>query len=63
MALEESLGYHFQRHELLEQALTHSSQAREVEALGAAGSALGARFAAAAITKISSFWETPCSGS
>ena len=34
MALEESLGYHFQRHELLDQALTHSSQAREVEALG-----------------------------
>ena len=35
MALEESLGYHFQRPELIEQALTHSSQAREVEALGA----------------------------
>src|SRR6202165_866306 len=35
MALEESLGYHFQRQELIEQALTHSSQAREVEALGA----------------------------
>jgi ribonuclease-3 len=35
MALEESLGHHFQRRELLEQALTHSSQAREVEALGA----------------------------
>src|SRR5258707_5623953 len=33
MALEEKLGYHFQRHELIEQALTHSSQAREVEAL------------------------------
>jgi len=32
--LEASLGHHFQRHELLEQALTHSSQAREVEALG-----------------------------
>jgi ribonuclease-3 len=31
--LEESLGHHFQRPELLEQALTHSSQAREVEAL------------------------------
>jgi len=27
MALEESLGHRFQRHELLEQALTHSSQA------------------------------------
>ena len=37
MALEESLGHHFQRRELIEQALTHSSQAREVEALGAAG--------------------------
>ncbi len=34
-ALEESLGHRFQRRELLEQALTHSSQAREVEALGA----------------------------
>ena len=34
MALEESLGYHFQRQELIDQALTHSSQAREVEALG-----------------------------
>jgi len=35
MALEESLGHHFQRRELIEQALTHSSQAREAEALGA----------------------------
>lgn len=35
MALEESLGYHFQRQELIEQALTHSSQAREVESLSA----------------------------
>jgi ribonuclease-3 len=34
-ALEDSLGYHFQRQELIEQALTHSSQAREVEAPGA----------------------------
>ncbi|MGB6629620.1 MAG: ribonuclease III [Terriglobales bacterium] len=34
VVLEESLGHHFQRLELLEQALTHSSQAREVEALG-----------------------------
>lgn len=33
-ALEESLGHHFQRRELIEQALTHSSQAREKEALG-----------------------------
>ncbi|MGA9495237.1 MAG: ribonuclease III [Terriglobales bacterium] len=36
--LEERLGHHFQRPELLEQALTHSSQAREVEALSAGGS-------------------------
>ncbi len=35
MALEESLGYHFQHQDLIEQALTHSSQAREVEAVGA----------------------------
>ena len=35
MTLEEVLGHHFQRPELLEQALTHSSQARELEALGA----------------------------
>jgi ribonuclease-3 len=35
MALEEKMGHHFQRQELIEQALTHSSQAREVEALGA----------------------------
>lgn len=32
--LEETLGYHFQRRDLIEQALTHSSQARELEALG-----------------------------
>jgi ribonuclease-3 len=38
-ALEESLGYRFQRPELLDQALTHSSQAREVEALGGGGAA------------------------
>jgi ribonuclease-3 len=31
--LEESLGYKFSRPELLEQALTHSSQARELESL------------------------------
>lgn len=31
MALEERLGYHFQRQELIQQALTHSSQAREAE--------------------------------
>ena len=37
MALEDSLGYQFQRRELIEQALTHSSQAREVEALGGPG--------------------------
>jgi ribonuclease-3 len=39
-ALEESLGYHFQRQELLEQALTHSSQAREAEAASASNPAL-----------------------
>jgi len=32
MELEQSLGHHFQHRALLEQALTHSSQAREVEA-------------------------------
>jgi ribonuclease III len=41
MALEESLGHHFQRRELLEKALTHSSQAREVEALGAGSNSSG----------------------
>jgi ribonuclease-3 len=41
MALEESLGHHFQRRELLEQALTHSSQAREVEALAAGSRSSG----------------------
>ncbi len=35
--LQTTLGYRFQRIELLEQALTHSSQARELEALQAAG--------------------------
>ncbi len=44
MALEESLGHHFQRRELLEQALTHSSQAREVAALGAGSGASGESF-------------------
>ena len=39
IALEASLGHQFQRFELLEQALTHSSQAREMEALGPAGGA------------------------
>jgi ribonuclease III len=39
MALEDTLGHHFQRRELIEQALTHSSQAREVEALGASSRA------------------------
>jgi ribonuclease-3 len=34
--LEEALGYHFGRPELLQQALTHTSQARELEALQAA---------------------------
>src|SRR6202795_824881 len=31
--LEQALGYHFSRPELLEQALTHSSQARELESV------------------------------
>jgi ribonuclease III len=40
--LEEALGYHFQRAESLEQALTHSSQARELESQPAmAGGAVG----------------------
>jgi len=34
-ALEQSLGYHFRSRELIEQALTHSSQAREMQAAGA----------------------------
>jgi ribonuclease-3 len=34
-ALETLVGYHFQRPELIDQALTHSSQARELEALQA----------------------------
>src|SRR5438270_13888373 len=33
-ALEETLGHRFHRPELLVQALTHSSQAREVESIG-----------------------------
>ena len=33
--LEQALGYHFSRPELLEQALTHSSQARELESIQA----------------------------
>jgi ribonuclease III len=41
MTLETSLGYQFQRPELLEQALTHSSQARELEALGDGASGAG----------------------
>ena len=39
--LEKDLGHHFRRGELLEQALTHSSQAREVEALNTAGGSSG----------------------
>src|SRR4051794_30705131 len=31
-ALEEGLGYHFRRRAMIEQAVTHSSQAREMEA-------------------------------
>jgi len=41
LALEEVLGHRFQRRELLEQALTHSSQAREVESHNAASGAFG----------------------
>lgn len=37
-ALEDSLGHHFQHRNLIEQALTHSSQARELESLGGASS-------------------------
>lgn len=42
-ALETLLGHHFQRPALIEQALTHSSQARELEALrpSALGAAVG----------------------
>jgi ribonuclease III len=36
-ALETALGYHFRRRSLLEQAITHSSQAREAEAQHAGG--------------------------
>jgi len=42
MVLEQSLGYHFQRQELLEQAVTHSSQAREAEAASASNPAVPA---------------------
>jgi ribonuclease III len=41
MALEDSLGHHFQHRELLEKALTHSSQARELEALATGGGCPG----------------------
>lgn len=40
-ALEESLGHHFLRKELLEQALTHTSHAREKEAAQPAESPVG----------------------
>jgi ribonuclease III len=36
-ALEDALGHHFHRLELLEQALTHSSYARELESIPGAG--------------------------
>jgi ribonuclease-3 len=39
MALEQSLGHQFQRIALLEQALTHSSQARELDAITGNGAA------------------------
>lgn len=38
-ALESALGYHFKRPELIDQALTHTSQAREREALQVAATA------------------------
>jgi ribonuclease III len=38
-ALEDSLAYHFGRPELIQQALTHSSHARELESAQPAGSA------------------------
>src|SRR5215471_7940726 len=41
-ALESALGYQFKRQELLEQALTHSSRAREQEAIDAAHGGLSA---------------------
>jgi len=45
MALEEVLGHRFQRRELLEQALTHSSQAREFEShVSVSGGSTGALF-------------------
>ena len=39
-ALEQALGYHFHRRAVIEQALTHSSQAREQEAQHAGDSKL-----------------------
>jgi ribonuclease-3 len=36
-ALEDALGHHFRRHAILDQALTHSSFAREAESQAAAG--------------------------
>ena len=41
MALEESLGHRFRRGELIEQAITHSSQARESQAAGASNGLAG----------------------
>jgi len=41
MGLEESLGHSFRRRELIEQALTHSSQAREMQAAGATQGSAG----------------------
>ena len=52
MGLEESLGYRFQRQELIEQALTHSSQAREVAAAGASNPLKGA-----GDNELLGFWE------
>jgi ribonuclease-3 len=39
--LEETLGYRFKRSQLLEQALTHSSQAREMELSSSLGAQVG----------------------
>src|SRR6202158_1695820 len=55
MALEESLGHHFQRRELREQALTHSSQAREVEALAAGSNSSGSDSSSLSSSSPSSF--------
>jgi len=52
-ALEQGLGYHFRRRAMIEQAVTHSSQAREQEAQQRATSTKSAT------TSSWNFWETP----